>query len=315
MCVDFTDLNRACPKDPFPMPRIDQLVDAMIGHPRISFLDVFQGYHQIPLAIDDQEKTAFVTLVENYHYKVMPFGLKNAGSTYQRMMTKMFELQLGKNVEVYIDDVVMKSKLVSEHLTDLASIFEILRKHKLRLNASKCSFGVGSGKFLGYMMTHRGIEVNPDQIKAINSLQPPRNPKELQKLTGMMIALNRFIFKSAERCRPFFLLLHKWKEFEWSEECVMAFQELKRYLPHPPVMSSPVVDEVLFAYLAVTLHAISLVLIRVDNGIQRSVYYVSKSLNEAEVRYLPLEKAILAVVHATRKLSHYFQAHTVVVLT
>ena len=315
VCVDFTDLNRACPKDPFPMPRIDQLVDAMIGHPRISFLDVFQGYHQIPLAIDDQEKTAFVTLVENYHYKVMPFGLKNAGSTYQRMMTKMFELQLGKNVEVYIDDVVMKSKLVSEHLTDLASIFEILRKHKLRLNASKCSFGVGSGKFLGYMMTHRGIEVNPDQIKAINSLQPPRNPKELQKLTGMMIALNRFIFKSAERCRPFFLLLHKWKEFEWSEECVMAFQELKRYLPHPPVMSSPVVDEVLFAYLAVTLHAISLVLIRVDNGIQRLVYYVSKSLNELEVRYLPLEKAILAVVHATRKLPHYFQAHTVVVLT
>ena len=168
--MDYTNLNRACPKDPFPMPWIDQLVDATIGHPWMSFLDAFQGYHQIPLATDDQEKTAFVTSVGNYHYKVMPFGLKNAGSTYQRMMTKMFELQLGKNVEVYIDDMVVKSKLVSEHLTDLASIFEILRKHKLRLNASKCSFGVGSGKFLGYMVTHRGIEVNPDQIKAINSL-------------------------------------------------------------------------------------------------------------------------------------------------
>ena len=99
----------------------------------------------------------------------MPFGLKNVGSTYQRMMTKMFE-QLGKNVEVHIDDMVMKSKLVSEHVKDLTSIFEILREHKLRLNASKCSFGVGSGKFLGYMVTHRGIEVNPDQIKAINNL-------------------------------------------------------------------------------------------------------------------------------------------------
>ena len=164
-------------------------------------------------------------------------------------------------------------------------------------------------------MTHRGIEVNQDQIKAINSLQPPRNPKEVQKLTGMMTALNRFISRSAERCRPFFLLLHKWKEFQWSEECVRTFQELKRYLPHPPIMSSPLVDEVLFSYLAVASHAISLVLIRVDNGIQRPVYYVSKSLNEAEVRYLPLEKAILAVVHATRKLPHYFQAHTVVVLT
>ena len=161
-CVDFTDLNKACPKDPFPMPSIDQLVDATVGYPRMSFLDAFQGYHQILLAMEDQEKTAFVTSVGNYHYKVMPFGLKNAGSTYQRMMTKMFESQLGKNVKVYIDDIIVKSKLVSEHLTDLLNIFEILRRHKLRLNASKCSFGVGSGKFLGYMVTHRGIEVNPD---------------------------------------------------------------------------------------------------------------------------------------------------------
>ena len=125
------------------------------------------------MATDDQEKIAFVTTVGNYHYKVMPFGLKNAGSTYQQMMTKMFEPQLGKNVEVYINDMVVKSKLVFEHLADLANIFEILMRHKLRLNASKCSFGMGSGKFLGYMVTHRGIEVKPNQIRAINSLQPP----------------------------------------------------------------------------------------------------------------------------------------------
>ena len=131
----------------------------------------------------------------------------------------------------------------------------------------------------------------------------------------MMAALNLFISRSADRCRPFFFLLHKWKEFEWSDECVVAFQQLKQYLSHPPIMSSPMVDEVLFAYIAVTFYAISFVLIRVDSGIQRLVYYVNKSVNEAEVGYLPLEKAILAVVHATRKLPHYFQAHTVVVLT
>ena len=190
MCVDFTDLNKVCPKDPFPMPRIDQLVDATVGHPRVSFLDAFQRYHQISLATDDQEKTVFVNPVGNYHYKVMPFGLKNAGSTYQWMITKIFEPQLGKNVEVYIDDMVVKSKLVSEHLADLVNIFKILRRYKLRLNASKCSFGVESGKFLGYMVTYRGIEVNTDQIRAINSLQPPQNPKEVQKLNGMMAALN-----------------------------------------------------------------------------------------------------------------------------
>ena len=190
VCVDFTDLNKACLKDLFPMSRIDQLVNATVSHPRMSFLDAFQGYHQIPLALDDQGKTAFVTPTGNYHYKVMPFGLKNAGSTYHRIMTKMFEPELGRSIEVYVDDMVVKSKVVSEHLGDLTNIFGILRKHKLRLNASKCSFGVGSRKFLGYMMTHRGIEVNPDQIKAISSLQPPRNPKEIQKLTRMTAALN-----------------------------------------------------------------------------------------------------------------------------
>ena len=140
------------------------------------------------------------------------------------MMTKMFEPQFGRSIEVYIDDMVVKSKAVSEHVGDLTNIFEILRRHKLRLNASKCSFGVGSRKFLGYMVTHRGIEVNLNQIKAINSLQPPRNPKEVQKLTGMTATLNRFISRLVDRCKPFFLLLHKWKGFEWTEECVVAFQ-------------------------------------------------------------------------------------------
>ena len=109
----------------------------------------------------------------------MPFRLKNAGSTYQRMITRMFEPQLGKNIEIYINDMVVKSKVVSKHEGDLRNIFEILRKYKLRLNASKCSFSVGSGKFLDYMVTYRGIEINPDQVKAINSLQPPQNPKEV----------------------------------------------------------------------------------------------------------------------------------------
>ena len=281
----------------------------------MSFLDAFQGYHQIPLALDDQERTALVTPTRKYHYKVMPFDLKNVEFTYQRMITKMFEPQLGKSIQVYIDDMVVKSKVVSEHVRDPGNIFEILRKHRLCLNASKCSFGVGSGKFLGYIVTHRGIEVNPDQIKAINNLQPPRNPKEVQKLTEMTAALNQFISRSADRCRPFFLLINKLKGFEWIEECALTFQQLKEYLSHPPIMSSPEVDEILFAYIAVAPYAVSLELIQVDSGIQRPVYYVSKLLHEAKVRYLPLEKAILVVVHGTQKLPHYLQAHTDVVLT
>ena len=164
------------------------------------------------------------------------------------------------------------------------------------------------------MVTHKGIKVNPDQIKAINNLRTPRNPKEVQKLTRIAAALNRFISRSVDRYKPFFLLINKWKGFEWTEECATAFQQLKDYLARPPIMTSPEPDEVLFAYIAVAPYVVSLVLIRVDCGVQRPVYYVSKSLHEAEVRYQTLEKAILAVVLGTRKLPHYFQAHTVVVL-
>ena len=176
------------------------------------------------------------------------------------MMTKMFEPQLCKNIEVYIDDMVVKSKVESEHINDLRAIFEILRRHKLRLNAAKCSFGMGSGKFLGYVVTHHGIEVDPNQIKVIHDLQPPRNPKEVQKLTGMTTALNRFISRSADRCKPFFQLLHKWKGFEWTWSFSSAFQQLKEYLSQPPIMSKPKKDEVLFAYIVVASHAVSLVL-------------------------------------------------------
>ena len=139
----------------------------------MSFLNAFQGYHQIVLSPKDQEKTSFITQTGNFHYKVMPFGLKNAGSTDQRMETKMFREQLGRNMEAYIDDMVVKSMATEDHLTNLVETFQTLQKHHLKLNSSKCAFGVWSGKFLGYLVMHRGIEVNPDQIIALRNLRSP----------------------------------------------------------------------------------------------------------------------------------------------
>ena len=218
-------------------------------------------------------------------------------------------------MEAYIDDMVVKSKQVEEYLADSEETFLILRKHELRLNTSKCSFRVSSGKFLGYMITHCGIEVNLEQIKAINNLHPPCNPKEVQRLTGMAAALNRFISWSIDMCRPFFQLLHRWKDFRWTKECITAFEDLKQYLSKPPILSRLNKEEVLYVYLVVIDCVVSLILVRNEEGIQRLVYYVSKSLQEAKMRYLPLERVVLAIVHDTRKLPHYFQAHTIVVLT
>ena len=161
------------------MPKIDQLLDATYRHPRMSFLDAFQVYHQIALAPEDREKTAFISPDANYHYNVMPFRLKNARATYQQMMTRMFREKIGSTVEVYIDDMVVKSKLEPRHVEDLRGVFEVLWQHKLHLNAKKCIFGVGTVKFLGYLISTRGIEVNPDQIQAVNRLRLPSNPKQV----------------------------------------------------------------------------------------------------------------------------------------
>ena len=315
VCVDFTNLNRACPKDCFPLPKIDQLVDSTSGHARMSFLDAYRGYHQIALHGPDQEKTAFITPRGVFCYKVMPFGLKNAGATYQRMVTKMFTSVLGNIMEAYIDDMVVKSIEESDHIRDLTEIFAILQEHKLRLNAAKCAFGVSSGKFLGHLVTRRGIEANPEQIAAIDQLTSPKNAKEVQKLTGMAAALNRFISKSSDKCRPFFKLLRKNTKFLWDEESELALQHFKKYLAEPPLLSTPEEGELLHVYLAVSEHAVSSVLLREVAHEQRPIYFVSKILTDCQRRYLPLEKLIFALIVTSRKLMHYFQAHPISVYT
>jgi len=193
MCVDFTDLNKACPKDHYPLPNIDKLVDGTCGHQTMSFLDAFSGYNQIKMNPEDAEKTAFITEMGTYCYTVMPFGLKNAGATYQRMMDLFFRDHIGKNLEVYVDDMVVKTKEGGNHTEDLKEIFNQLRKYQMKLNPSKCAFGVNGGKFLGFMLTNRGIEANPDQCKAILEMHSPRSVKEVQRLNGRLAALHRFL--------------------------------------------------------------------------------------------------------------------------
>ncbi|XP_075112272.1 uncharacterized protein LOC142182166 [Nicotiana tabacum] len=170
MCVDFMDLNKAYPKDSFLLPHIDQLIDSIAGNELLSFLDTYSGYNQILMEKEDQEKTTFTTHQRTYCYKVMPFGLKNAGATYQRLVNKMFKNQLGKTIEVYIDDMLVKSKRKEDHIGHLKEAFDILRLYNMKLNPKKCAFSVGSGKFLGFLVSQRGIEVNLEQIKAIEGI-------------------------------------------------------------------------------------------------------------------------------------------------
>ena len=155
LCIDFIDINRAYPKDSFPLPRIDLIVDVTASHELLSFMDAFSGYNQINMDPSDQEKTSFVTGQGTYCYQVMPFGLKNAGATYQRLVNKMFQKQIGAFMEVYIDDMLVKSVKVEPHITHLVEAFQVLKSYNMKLNPAKCAFGVSAGKFLGFIANSR----------------------------------------------------------------------------------------------------------------------------------------------------------------
>jgi hypothetical protein len=321
MCVNYTDLNKHCPKDPFGLPRIDQVIDSTAGCDLLCFLDCYSEYHQIAIKEEDQEKTAFITPFGAYCYTIMSFGLKNAGATYQRASQACFKRQLNKNVEAYVDDVVIKTRNSSTLINDLEETFASLRKYRWKLNPNKCVFGVPSGKLLGFIISQRGIEANPEKISGITSMKAPTCIKDVQKLTGCMAALNRFISKLGELGLPFFKLLKHQEKFMWTPEADHALAQLKDFLSKPPVLTAPRKGEQLLLYLAATTHVVSTAIVveQQEDGhaypVQRPVYFISKVLSEAKARYQPVQKLLYAVLITSRKLRHYFQEYSISVVT
>ena len=261
MCIDYTSLNKACPKDPYPLPRIDRIMDSTFGCDLLSFLDAYSGFHQIQMSKKDRKRTAFVTVDGLYCYVVMPYGLKNALPTFVRVMSKTFGDLIRDRVEVYVDDIMVKTKIGSTLVEDLTLIFEKLRATRTKLNPDKCVFGVSTGKLLGFLVSYRGIEANSEKIKAIEATRPPARIKDVQKLTGSLAALSRFISRLAERALPFFKLLWKSGPFSWTEETEQAFQELKQHLVSLPILVALEPGEPLYLYIAAAAEAVSMVLV------------------------------------------------------
>ncbi|RDX65933.1 Retrovirus-related Pol polyprotein from transposon 17.6, partial [Mucuna pruriens] len=315
MCTDYTDLNKACPKDSYPLSGIDRLVDSVAGFTFLSFMDAYSGYNQIRMHPLDEEKTAFITDKGAFCYQVMSFGLKNGGATYQRLMDKIFKEMLGRDVEVYVDDMVARSQCMEEHCRALGRIFEVLRKHRLRLNPNKCSFGVKAGKFLGFMLIERGIEANPEKCQAIANVRSPRSVKEVQQFMGKLTSLAQFISKSVEMSTPLFATLKKGEKFVWTNECEEAFLRLKAMMATPPVLTRPKPGTPLYLYISISDKAISSVLVQEEKGEQKSIYFTSRILQGSERRYQKIEKAALAVITASRRLRPYFQTYSVIVRT
>lgn len=215
------------------------MVDSTIGYGMLSFIDTFSGYHHIPMFQLDEENTTFVTSHGLYCYRVLSFGLKSVGTTYQRLMKKIFKPLIGWTVEVYIDNIVVKSKTWSEHTQLLEKILRLMRTYNMKLNLTKYVFCVRTGKFLGFMVTQRGIEVNRHQTKVVLKTLASSRKNELQHFTSRLVALERFIARFTDKLRSFFLILKGASVTSWTNECGWALDKVKHYLIKPPILSSP----------------------------------------------------------------------------
>nr|XP_025635645.1 uncharacterized protein LOC112729699 [Arachis hypogaea] len=275
----------------------------------------YSDLNKIPMHRPDEDKTAFITPGGTFCYKVMPFGLKNAGATYQRLMSKIFRDLIGRTVEVYVDDVLAKTTRSDDLLEDLENVFASLRQNGMRLNPLKCAFAMEAGKFLGFMITQRGVEANPEKCQAVLQMKSPGCIKDVQRLAGRLTSLSRFLGASAAKALPFFNLMKKGMAFEWTPACEEAFQHFKEILAAPPVLGKPKDGEPLYLYLAITGEALAAVLVREEGRAQQPVYFISRALQGAELRYIKLEKLALALLTSSRRLKQYFQSHQVVVRT
>ena len=254
-----------------------------------------------------QKKTAFTIPWGTYCYRVMPFGLKNAGTTYMRVITTIFHDMMHKEVEVYVDDVIIKSRTQADHVRDLRKFFERLRKYNLKLNPAKCAFGVPSGKLLGFIVGQRGIKLDLSKIKSIRELPPPKTKTEVMSFLGRLNYISRFIAQLTATCEPIFKLLKRDAAIKWTSKCQEAFDKIKEYLVNPPVLVPLELSRPLFLYLSVMDNSFGCVLGQHDNTgkKEQAIYYLSKKFTSYEARYTLSERFFCALTWFAQKMRHY----------
>ncbi|GKD20720.1 reverse transcriptase domain-containing protein [Tanacetum coccineum] len=261
------------------------------------------------MAKEDEEKTAFITSQGIFCYMKMPFD--------QRLVDKVFHKQIGRNLEVCVDDLVIKSRTKDEIVRDIEETFKTLRETNMKLNPKKCTFGVEEGMFLGYKVNSEGLKVCLEKVDAVLSLPSPKCLKDVQKLNGKLTSLNRFLAKSAEKSLLFFKTLKKCtkkSDFHWATEAKEAFKQMKQLIAELPMLTAPMEKEELIVYLAATKETISAVLMTKREAKQMSIYFVSRALKGPELNYTSMEKLVLALVHASKCLKRCFQAHPIIVI-
>jgi hypothetical protein len=314
VCVNFRNLNRATPKNEYPMPIADVLINHASRNKILSFLDGNTGYNQIFMDKEDVSKTAFryPRFVGLFEWVVMTFGLKNDGATYQRAMNLIFHDLLGIILEVYIDDVVVKLVGFDDHMVDLCLTFERMRKYGLRMNPLKCAFGVSVGKFLGFVVHEQGIQIDPKKVETIRKLGEPTCMRDVQKLLGKINYLRRCISNLAGKVETFLPLvwLKHEREFLWGPEQRTTFKNIRKYLSSPLMLRAPRVGKPFRLYVAAQEHVVGAVLSQEESGKEFMVAYISRRLIDTETRYEFIKKLCMSLYYACTKVGHYILSST-----
>ena len=313
--VDFRSINEVVPRDQFPLPRIETILESLGGAAVFSTLDLKSGYWQIPIAAEDRNKTAFSCGWGTFRFTRMPFGLHNAPATFQRLMQRVLHSVLNKCALVYLDDIIVYSKNLEEHLKHLDTVLELIGTHGLKVSPAKCHLAKPELKFLGHKVSHQGIEVDEDKVKAIREMPAPSSKKEVRSFLGMAGYYRKFIPEFSEVAAPLTKLTKKDVRFEWGNPHQIAFECLKQQLASSPVLAYPRYDEEYKLQTDASNIALGAVLTQEKDGVDMPISYYSRKLNEAETRYTVTEKEALAIVAAVKHFAAYLYGKKFRILT
>ena len=305
MCVDYRRLNECTIKDSYALPLIDDILFYVGRKSVLTTIDLFSGYHQVPMHPDDEDITCFTTMYGNYNFKVMPFGLCNAPATFQREMNRIFFKLIGECVFIYIDDLIVFSDTPEEHLKNLEQVFKVLEENGLRINIEKCHFFQTEVELLGHVLSKDGLKPVDSKVKVILNWLPPKNVSQLRSFLGAISYYRKFIDKFALYAKPLFKLLKKNVEFLWSSEAEEAFQLLKIKLVHAPILISPDFDKPFIIRTDASRSGIGGVILQIEEGIEKPLYFVSRTLNKSEENYSVTDLEGTAAYYCVRKFKHY----------
>ncbi|KII75178.1 Transposon Ty3-G Gag-Pol polyprotein [Thelohanellus kitauei] len=315
LCVDYRQLNSLTLKNSYPLPRVDDVLESLAGAKYFSKFDLLSGYHQVQVAYEDRQKTAFITPFGLFQFTRMPFGLCNAPSTFQALMDRILKEAIGRYCMVYLDDIIIYSKSLQDHINHIERIFSMLKKANITINYKKSRILVENFNFLGHVISQAGITTDPDKCKAVQDWSVPTSRNQLQQFLGLASYYRKFVNNFARICLPLYELLKKEVRYKWTNKCQEAFDYLKEALTSPPILAYPDVSKRFLLDTDASGDTIGAVLSQESNEGERVIAYASRNLSKTERNYSITKKELLALVWATKHFKAYLYGQRFMIRT